>query len=71
MNLGEVWLSDEENTRKKEYLVYAFERIDSELFSSFNLLPLREINLETSSMLFADICLRLYPLLRARGEGSK
>lgn len=63
IELSGVWLGDEEYNKKIEYLAYAYEGVDSELFSSFDILPLRENNLETSSMFFADLCLRLYPLL--------
>lgn len=63
MELSEIWLNNDDFKRKLDYLTYSFNRIDSELFSSFNILPLREQNLTVSSMFFADICLRLYPLL--------
>ena len=63
MKLDDVWLSDDVFDRKVDYLAYSFHRIDAELFSAFHLLPFREQNLDVSSMFFADICLRLYPLL--------
>lgn len=63
MELSEIWLSNDDFQRNVDYLSYSFNRIDSELFSSFNILPLKETNLTVSSMFFADICLRLYPLL--------
>jgi hypothetical protein len=59
----EIWLSDEDYQRKVEYLVYSYKRLDAELFSSFDYVPLREENLNVSSMFFADICLRVFPNL--------
>jgi hypothetical protein len=63
MLLEDVWFSQNEFDRKLNYLLHSFNRIDIDLFSSFSILPLRDQNLTVSSMFYADICLRMYPLL--------
>ena len=63
MELVDVWLSNDNYQRSVQYLSYSFRRLDNELFSSFNFVPLRESNLTVSSMFFAGICIRLYPIL--------
>jgi len=46
-----------------DYLLYSFEKIENELFDSFDILPLREENLHVNSMFYADFCIRTYPIL--------
>ena len=59
----EFWLSDDEYNRRLDYLLYSFEKIEDELFDSFDILPLREENLNVSSMFYADFCIRTYPII--------
>ena len=63
MDLEAIFFDYERTIRQVEYLTYNLENLDAELFSSFNINPLREKSLDISSMFYANICLRLYPLL--------
>ena len=63
MELHEIWLEKEEYERRFDYLLYAFDSIEAEVFKSFDINPLRKENLKVTSMFYADVSIRLYPLL--------
>lgn len=63
MELKDVFYSKEKTDRQLEYLFYNYELIESELFDSFTINPLRKAGLSIYSMFYANLCLRLYPLI--------
>lgn len=63
MEYENLFFTDNQTQRQIDYLIYNIETLDRELFSSFNINPLREIGLDISSMFYANLCLRLYPLI--------
>lgn len=63
MEIHEIWMEKEEYERRFDYLLYAFDSIEAEVFKSFDINPLRKENLDVSSMFYADISIRMYPLL--------
>jgi len=63
MEIYEIWMEKEEYERRFDYLLYAFDSIEAEVFKSFDINPLRKENLQVSSIFYADICVRLYPCM--------
>jgi hypothetical protein len=63
MEYENLFFTNEQTQSQIEYLVYNIEILDEELFSSFNINPLRKKGLDISSMFYASLCLKLYPLL--------
>jgi len=63
MEIFDIWIEKEEYERRLDYLLFAFNNIETEVYKSFEIAPLRKSTLDISSMFYADISLRMYSLL--------
>ncbi len=63
MDFDDLLFPLERTDEQIQYLISNFEKIDEELFNTFEINPITEEGLKIMSMTYADFCLKLYPLL--------